>query len=83
MRAVGPRAERPELEKEIPFYRLRHIMRPGMADWALIKQGYSNSVQDVQVKLEYYLYYIKHQSIWLDLVILLKTFVDAVTFRGR
>ena len=54
-----------------------------MAGWALIKHGYSSWVEDAQVKLEYDLYYIKHQSIWLDLVILLKTFVDAATFRGR
>ena len=85
--AVGPRPERPELaadlERAIPFYRLRHSVRPGMAGWALIKHGYSSSVEDARVKLEYDLYYIKHQSIWLDLDILLKTFVDSVTFRGR
>jgi exopolysaccharide biosynthesis polyprenyl glycosylphosphotransferase len=87
MSAVGPRPERPELvaelEKAIPFYRLRHSVRPGMSGWALIKQGYSDSISDARVRLEYDLYYIKHQSIWLDLVILLKTFADSVTFRGR
>lgn len=87
MSSVGPRPERPEMaadfERAIPFYRLRHSVRPGMAGWALINQGYSGSVQDARIRLEYDLYYVKHQSIWLDLVILLRTFVDAATFKGR
>ena len=87
MSAVGPRPERSELaekfDSEIPFYRLRHSVRPGMAGWALIKQGNTSSVEDALKKLEYDLYYIKHQSMWLDITILLKTFVDAVAFRGR
>lgn len=86
MSVVGPRPERPEfvarLEKEIPFYRLRHSVRPGMAGWALVKQGYSNSVEDTLVKLQYDLYYIKHRSIYLDLLILLKAIGDVLTFRG-
>ena len=87
MSAVGPRAERPEfeqeLEQEIPFYRVRHCVKLGMAGWGLVKQGYSASKEDACLKLEYDLYYIKHQSIWLDIVILLKTIVDTVTLRGR
>ena len=87
MSAVGPRPERPELaadlESVIPYYRLRHSVRPGMAGWALINQGYSDSVRNAWIKLEYDLYYIKHQSLWLDFVILVKTVVDAVSFRGR
>lgn len=87
MSSVGPRPERPELAAELerimPFYRLRHSVRPGMAGWALINQGYSGSVQDAYTKLEYDLYYVKHQSVWLDLVILLRTFVDAASFKGR
>lgn len=87
MSVVGPRPERPELaaqlEQVIPFYRVRHSVRPGMAGWALVKQGYSSSVEDAWVKLEYDFYYIKHQSIWVDIAILLRTFVDAATFRGR
>jgi exopolysaccharide biosynthesis polyprenyl glycosylphosphotransferase len=87
MSAVGPRPERVELaeqfDKEFPFYRLRHSVRPGMAGWALINQGNTSSVMDAWVKLEYDLYYIKHQSVWLDIVILLKTLVDGVTLRGR
>ena len=50
-----------------------------MAGWGLVKQGYTASKVDAVLKLEYDLYYIKHQSLWLDLVILLKTFVDTFT----
>lgn len=87
MTTVGPRAERPELvaelETEIPFYRMRYSIKPGMAGWALVRQGYGASKEDAAIKLEYDLYYIKHQSLWLDLIILLKTIVDTLTFRGR
>jgi len=87
MSVVGPRPERPEfveeLAGEIPFYRVRHAVKPGMAGWGLIHQGYSASKQDALVKLQYDLYYIKHQSFWLDLYILERTIVDALTFRGR
>jgi len=87
MSVVGPRPERPEfmarLEKEIPFYRLRHSVQPGMAGWALVKQGYGSSVEDSLAKLQCDLYYIKHRSIYLDLLILLKSIGDVLTFRGR
>jgi exopolysaccharide biosynthesis polyprenyl glycosylphosphotransferase len=87
MSAVGPRPERPEfvetLSKVIPFYRVRHAVRPGMAGWGLVRQGYAASAEDALLKLQYDLYYIKHQSLWLDLVILLKTVFDTVTLRGR
>jgi exopolysaccharide biosynthesis polyprenyl glycosylphosphotransferase len=87
MSAVGPRPERPEfveeLAREIPFYRVRHAVKPGMAGWGLVKQGYGASKDDALLKLQYDLYYIKHQSLWLDIVILLKTIVDTLTFRGR
>ena len=87
MSAVGPRSERPEfvidLAREIPFYRVRHAVKPGMAGWGLLKQGYGASTEDAKVKLEYDLYYIKHQSLWLDMVILFKTIIDSVTLRGR
>jgi lipopolysaccharide/colanic/teichoic acid biosynthesis glycosyltransferase len=87
MSAVGPRPERPEfveeLAEEIPFYRVRHAVKPGMAGWGLVKQGYGSSAEEAMLKLEYDLYYIKHQSLWLDMVILLKTMVHTVTFRGR
>ena len=70
-------------EEEIPFYRLRHSVRPGMAGWALVNQGNTNSVTEALVKLEYDLYYIKHQSLWLDFAILMKTVTDALRLRGR
>jgi exopolysaccharide biosynthesis polyprenyl glycosylphosphotransferase len=87
MSAVGPRPERPEwiekLEKTIPFYRTRLMVKPGMAGWGLVKQGYGASEEDALVKLQYDLYYIKHQSIFLDFVILLKTVLDTFSFGGR
>jgi exopolysaccharide biosynthesis polyprenyl glycosylphosphotransferase len=87
MSAVGPRPERPEfveeLAREIPFYRVRHAVKPGMAGWALVKYGYASSKEDALIRLQYDLYYIKHWSPWLDLVILLKTVVDTLTLRGR
>jgi len=87
MSAVGPRPERPEfveeLARDIPFYRVRHAVKPGMAGWALVKYGYASSKEDALIRLQYDLYYIKHWSPWLDLVILLKTVVDTLTLRGR
>lgn len=77
MSLVGPRPERPELvaqlENEIPLYRLRHIGRPGMTGWAAVRFRYGRSVDDAMVKLEYDLYYLKHQSLLLDLLVLAKT----------
>lgn len=85
MSMVGPRPERPELvadlEKHIPLYRTRHSVRPGMAGWALVNAGYGRSVLDSLVKLQYDLYYIKHQSLYLDLLIILKTIGRALLFR--
>ena len=87
MSAVGPRPERPEfveeLARDIPFFRVRHAVRPGMAGWALIKLGYAASREATLLKLQYDLYYVKHQSLWLDIVILLKTIVDSLALRGR
>jgi exopolysaccharide biosynthesis polyprenyl glycosylphosphotransferase len=87
MSVVGPRPERPEfineLAEEIPFYRVRLAVKPGMAGWALIHQGYGASKDDALIKLQYDLYYIKHQSLWLDFYILWRTIIEAVTFRGR
>ncbi|MEA3349400.1 MAG: sugar transferase, partial [Chloroflexota bacterium] len=87
MSVVGPRPERPEfveeLTQEIPFYKVRLAVKPGMAGWGLVNQGYGASIEDALVKLQYDLYYIKHQSLWLDLVILGRTFLDAFSFGGR
>lgn len=87
MSAVGPRPERPEfvekLQEKIPFYRSRLMVKPGMAGWGLVRQGYSGTEEDALVKLQYDLYYIKHQSIFLDVVILLRTVLNSLRLRGR
>jgi len=87
MSVVGPRPERPafvaELEHQIPFYRLRHAVKPGMAGWALVNHGYSGTVEDAMIKVQYDLYYIKHQSIYLDLLILYRTLIDMIALGGR
>lgn len=75
---VGPRPERPEfvtqLEKEIPHYQLRHIIKPGLTGWAQIKFHYARSLMDSHEKFQYDLYYLKNRSFLLDLGTLLKTF---------
>lgn len=87
MSIVGPRPERPEfvaqLEKQIPFYRLRHAVKPGMAGWALVHAGYVDSVDDARVRVEYDLYYIKHQSLWLDIWILFQTAGHMLALGGQ
>lgn len=87
MSPVGPRPERPEfveeLAGEIPHYRMRHAVRPGMAGWALVEHGYASSPEEARRKHEYDLYYVKHQSLWLDLVVLARTLVDTFTLGGR
>jgi exopolysaccharide biosynthesis polyprenyl glycosylphosphotransferase len=86
MSLVGPRPERPGfigmLEKQIPFYRARLLVKPGLTGWAQINYGYANSVEHAMTKLQYDLYYIKHQSLWLDLLILLQTIGVVVKFQG-
>lgn len=77
MSLIGPRPERPELEQElearIPHYRKRHWMRPGLSGWAQVCAPYAASVEDSELKLSYDLYYLKHFSTWLDLIILFRT----------
>jgi len=86
MSLIGPRPERPqfvaELTKQIPFYRARHAVRPGITGWAQVKYRYGNSVEDALVKLQYDLYYIKHRSVYLDLLITAKTALVMVSFKG-
>lgn len=83
MSLVGPRPERPEivdtLQRDIPFYRLRHVVRPGVTGWAAIRFRYGRSVNDALVKLQYDLYYLKHQSVLLDALILAKTLGAVLT----
>jgi lipopolysaccharide/colanic/teichoic acid biosynthesis glycosyltransferase len=71
------------LEQEIPFYSLRHQMKPGITGWAQVKYRYGASIEDACEKLQYDLYYAKHRSLLCDIQILLKT-VEMVLFgRGR
>ncbi len=77
MSFVGPRPERPffveKLQKEIPFYAHRHSVKPGITGWAQIYYPYGASREDALEKLKYDLYYIKHMSVVLDLIVILKT----------
>ena len=77
MSLIGPRPERPEfvndLEKQIPYYAVRHSVRPGITGWAQVNYRYGASMENALQKLEYDLYYIKNMSLLLDLKILLKT----------
>ncbi len=86
MSLVGPRPERPEfvgeLQSQIPFYRTRLTVKPGLTGWAQVYYDYGNSVVDALEKLRYDLYYIKHQSLQLDLIILLKTFGTILLLKG-
>jgi exopolysaccharide biosynthesis polyprenyl glycosylphosphotransferase len=87
MSLVGPRAEREtltnELQEVIPFYRTRLLVKPGATGWAQINQVYASTVEDTVIKLEYDLYYIKHQSLMLDFSIILRTMGKVLGFRGR
>lgn len=87
MSMIGPRPERPEfveqLATSIPFYRSRHAIKPGVTGWAQVKYRYGASVEDALMKLQYDLYYIKHQSLLLNLLILYKTIRVVIGFQGR
>src|SRR5207248_9849884 len=84
MSFVGPRPERPffvqQLKTQIPFYGLREAVKPGITGWAQIRYSYGSSVEDACATLEYDLYYVQHQSLFLDLAICLHT-VKLVLFR--
>lgn len=86
MSLVGPRPERPEhvirLEKKIPFYRTRHIIRPGVTGWAQVRYQYGSTDEDSMVKLQYDLYYIRHQSLSLDVNIIIRTIGKVLRMAG-
>ncbi|MFW6365630.1 MAG: TIGR03013 family XrtA/PEP-CTERM system glycosyltransferase [Spirochaetota bacterium] len=77
MTLIGPRPERPEfvdeLKRKIPYYSLRHMIKPGVSGWAQIKYPYGASVEDAMQKLEYDLYYMRHLTLRLDIIIILRT----------
>ena len=86
MSLIGPRPERPEftedLEKMIPFFRARLMVKPGLTGWAQVNYGYGSSIEDALVKLQYDLYYVKHRGIYLDLLITLRTLGVIISMRG-
>ena len=83
---VGPRAERPEmiekLHEDIPFYRARLFVKPGVTGWAQINYGYASTAKENAVKLEYDLYYIMHRNFFMDMLIVFRTIGDMFGFRG-
>ena len=86
MSMVGPRPERPHfvesLSEEIPYFNQRHVVKPGLTGWAQINYPYGNTVEDSKNKLQYDLFYIKHQSLLFDLSILFSTIKTVVLRRG-
>src|SRR5262249_24278542 len=78
MSIVGPRPERPAfvqtLQQHIPFYGVRHLVRPGITGWDQVNYEYTASLEDTKRKLEYDLFYVKNYSIFLNVAIILQTF---------
>ena len=86
MSLIGPRPERPEfvekLENEIPYYSMRHVVKPGLTGWAQVMHPYASTVNDQREKLMYDLYYIKERNLLLDFKIIVKTISTILFFRG-
>jgi sugar transferase (PEP-CTERM system associated) len=86
MHFVGPRPERPEfvqwLSKEIPYYGVRHVVRPGITGWAQVQYKYGNTLADAREKLQYDLFYIKNASLGLDVLIMFQTIKIVLLGRG-
>ncbi|RMG78825.1 MAG: sugar transferase, partial [Chloroflexi bacterium] len=86
MSLVGPRPERPfhveRLQKKIPFYRTRHVVRPGVTGWAQVRYNYGSTDEDALIKLQYDLYYIRKQSLLLDLNIMIRTAYKMIRMSG-
>jgi sugar transferase (PEP-CTERM system associated) len=86
MSFVGPRPERPEfvswLAQELPFYEVRNMIRPGLTGWAQIRYGYGATLEESREKLAYDLYYVKHQTLGLDLLIMFETIKTILRRRG-
>jgi len=87
MSLVGPRAEIPKLvdeyQKQVPFYRARLLVKPGLTGWAQINFGYVSNVTETSIKLEYDLYYIKHRTLAMDFQIILRTIGTVLRRTGR
>jgi sugar transferase (PEP-CTERM system associated) len=86
MSLVGPRPERPffvdQLTQEIPFYALRHSVRPGVTGWAQVRYPYGATVEDSQEKLQFDIYYVKNHTLFLDFAVLMETVSVVLTGRG-
>jgi sugar transferase (PEP-CTERM system associated) len=86
MSLVGPRPERPffveQLTQEIPFYALRHSVKPGVTGWAQVRYHYGSTLEDSQEKLQFDLYYVKNHTLFLDLVVLMETVGVVLTGKG-
>ncbi|MBP8959026.1 MAG: exopolysaccharide biosynthesis polyprenyl glycosylphosphotransferase [Bacteroidales bacterium] len=86
MSLIGPRPEQvefvKEFEKRIPFYSIRHLIKPGITGWAQVHLGYASNIEETSEKLEYDLYYIKNMSLWLDVVVILKTILIIIKKKG-
>ena len=86
MSIIGPRPEQIEFvkhfEQRIPFYNFRHCVRPGISGWAQTMYGYASDENQTRLKLEYDFFYIKHFSLWIDVVIVIKTIMTLVFSRG-
>jgi exopolysaccharide biosynthesis polyprenyl glycosylphosphotransferase len=88
MSLVGPRPERPEiisdkLAPHIPFYSLRHLVKPGVTGWAQVTFRYGFSQEDSMEKLQYDLFYVKNRTIWLDVLVIIKTIKTVLTGAGQ
>ena len=86
MSLVGPRPERPffveQLRREIPYYAVRHCVKPGVTGWAQVRYQYGATIADSLEKLQYDLYYVKNHSVFLDIVILLETVGVVLSGKG-
>jgi len=86
MSMVGPRPERPffvdELVAKIPYYAVRHSVKPGVTGWAQVRYEYGSTIEDSLEKLQYDLYYVKNHTLFLDLLIMLETVAVVLTGRG-
>jgi len=86
MSLVGPRPERPyfveRLTQDIPYYALRHGIKPGLTGWAQVRYHYGASVKDAEQKLQYDLYYVKNNSWFLDIIVLFETVGVVLTGKG-
>jgi len=86
MSLIGPRPERPIIEKEIKdkidFYNLKFLIKPGLSGWAQVNYPYGASLEDSKNKLTFDIYYIKNFSIWLDLLIFFKTIKLVINASG-